>query len=120
MASARCREPQIALHGFSMELELLQKKASAATELLKVLANEHRLLVLCQLMSGEKTVQELEELVGIRQSALSQHLAILRREKLVMTRRQAQFIYYSLSSEETSAVIKTLYNIYCTPRGKAK
>lgn len=95
---------------------MLQKKASEATELLKVLANEHRLLVLCQLMSGERTVQELEELVGIRQSALSQHLAILRREKLVRTRRQAQFIYYSIASRETMAVIQSLYQIYCAPK----
>ena len=103
-----------------MELELLQEKASAATELLKVLANENRLMVLCQLMQGEKTVQELEELVGIRQSALSQHLAILRHEKLVTTRRQAQFIYYSLTSEETLGIIKALYQIYCVPKARNK
>ena len=96
-----------------MEIEQLQKKASEATELLKVLANEHRLLVLCQLITGEKTVQELEELVGIRQSALSQHLAILRREKLVKTRRQAQFIYYAITSDKTVAVLNSLYEIYC-------
>lgn len=99
-----------------MNVELLQDKATSASELLKVLANKTRLLILCQLFDGEKPVNELEELVGIRQSALSQHLAILRRERLVKTRRQSQFVYYSLASDEAKAIMGALYNIYCVPR----
>jgi DNA-binding transcriptional ArsR family regulator len=91
----------------------LQKKASSASTLLKVLANENRLLLLCQLVIGEKTVNELAETVGIRQSALSQHLAILRREGVVSTRREAQFIFYRLSSEDSLSIMSTLYEIYC-------
>jgi DNA-binding transcriptional ArsR family regulator len=101
-----------------MNIALLQNKASVASGLLKVLANESRLLILCQLFEGEKRVNELEELVGLRQSALSQHLAILRRERVVKTRREAQFVYYSLASEEAKSVIGTLYELYCAPRKK--
>ena len=103
-----------------MNVALLQDKATSASELLKVLANETRLLILCQLIDGEKPVNELEELVGIRQSALSQHLAILRRERLVTTRRQAQFVYYSLASEEAKTIMGALYDIYCAPKKKTK
>jgi DNA-binding transcriptional ArsR family regulator len=103
-----------------MNVALLQDKAASASELLKVLANETRLLILCQLIDGEKPVNELEELVGIRQSALSQHLAILRRERLVKTRRQAQYIYYSLASDEAKMIMNALYQIYCAPKKKAR
>jgi ArsR family transcriptional regulator, virulence genes transcriptional regulator len=99
-----------------MKIELLQDKAQAASSLLKVLANEARLMILCQLIDGEKPVNELEEKVGLRQSAVSQHLAILRHERLVKTRRQAQFIYYSLASPEAKAVVGALYKIYCGSR----
>ena len=99
-----------------MNIALLQKKASSASDLLKVLANETRLLVLCELLEGERAVNELEEHLGIRQSAMSQHLAVLRRERLVTTRRQAQNIYYSLASEEVRSIMKALYDIYCAPR----
>jgi DNA-binding transcriptional ArsR family regulator len=99
-----------------MNIALLQDKATTASALMKVLANESRLLILCQLVDGDKSVNELEGLVGLRQSALSQHLAILRRERLVRTKREAQFIFYSLASPEVRAIMKTLYQIYCTPR----
>src|SRR5882724_5737186 len=99
-----------------MKIELLQDKAAAAAGLLKVLSNEARLMILCQLIDGEKPVNELEEKVGLKQSAVSQHLAILRHERLVKTRRQAQFIYYSLASPEAKAVVSALYKIYCGAR----
>ena len=70
-------------------------------------------MILCQLVPGEKCVSDLEEIIGLSQSALSQHLARLRRDTLVQTRREAQTIYYSLSGEEASAVIETLYSLYC-------
>lgn len=70
-------------------------------------------MILCQLSTGEKTVGVLEALVGLRQSALSQHLAKLRREGLVKTRREGQHIYYSLASPEALRVIETLAGLYC-------
>lgn len=96
-----------------MELDRLQENARRASALLKAMSNEHRLLILCQLLHGEKSVGELERLIGLSQSALSQHLARLRRDSLVQTRRVAQTIFYSLSGEEASAVIDTLYGLYC-------
>ena len=96
-----------------MNLERLQNNARRASTLLKAMSNQHRLLILCQLVPGEKCVSDLEKVVGLSQSALSQHLARLRRDNLVNTRREAQTIYYSLTGEEASAVIETLYSLYC-------
>ena len=98
-----------------MELEMLQDRTAVASKLLKAMSNQHRLMILCQLVQGEKCVGELEAVVGLSQSALSQHLARLRRDTVVKTRRSAQTIYYSLSGEEAGAVIRTLYNLYCDP-----
>lgn len=96
-----------------IELEKLQEKAHRASLLLKAMSNEHRLMILCQLLKSERSVGELERIVGLSQSALSQHLARLRRDQLVKTRRSAQTIYYSLSGNEVPAIIDTLYNLYC-------
>jgi DNA-binding transcriptional ArsR family regulator len=91
----------------------LQKKAGRATSLLKALANSSRLLILCQLAEGEKSVGELERRVRLSQSGLSQHLALLRRKGIVATRREAQSVYYSLTSQEAAAVMATLYKMFC-------
>lgn len=104
---------QNVLAGDAMELEHLQESARRASALLKAMSNEHRLLILCQLLAGERSVGELERLIGLSQSALSQHLARLRRDNLVQTRRAAQTIYYSLAGNEAAAVIETLYGLYC-------
>ncbi|KJS44360.1 MAG: ArsR family transcriptional regulator [Rhodospirillaceae bacterium BRH_c57] len=96
-----------------VDFEQLQENARRASALLKAMSNEHRLLILCQLSRGEKSVGELERLIGLSQSALSQHLARLRRDSLVQTRRSAQTIFYSLKGEEASTVINTLYGLYC-------
>jgi ArsR family transcriptional regulator, virulence genes transcriptional regulator len=100
-----------------MELEKLQESARRASALLKAMSNEHRLMILCQLLPGEKSVGELERIIGLSQSALSQHLARLRRDSLVTTRRQAQTIFYSLAGCEAREVIDTLYGLYCKPEG---
>ena len=97
----------------SERLKTIQENALRASTLLKAMSNQHRLMVLCQLVPGEKCVSDLEQIIGLSQSALSQHLARLRRDNLVSTRREAQTIYYSLSGEEASAVIETLYSLYC-------
>jgi DNA-binding transcriptional ArsR family regulator len=96
-----------------MTLSEMQQAAGQGSALLKALANERRLLILCQLADGEKSVGELVTVVGLDQSALSQHLARLRRQGLVRTRRASQTIYYSLASEEAHRVLKLLYELYC-------
>ncbi len=99
-----------------VDIDALQPKAVEASRLLKSLANERRLLILCHLTGGERSVGELEKLVDLSQSALSQHLARLRRDGLVKTRRQAQTIFYSVASTEAAEVLTTLYGIYCAPQ----
>lgn len=96
-----------------MEIEQLEDKAGEASGLMRVLSNQWRLLILCHLTQGEHSVQQLQKLVGLGQSALSQHLAILRYEELVATRREAQSIIYSIASPEAEELLSTLYNIYC-------
>lgn len=96
-----------------MEIEQLTDKANEASGLMRVLSNQWRLLILCHLTQEEHSVQQLQELVGLGQSALSQHLAILRYEGLVGTRREAQSIIYSIASPEAEKLLSTLYDIYC-------
>lgn len=93
--------------------EAMRKHAGEAARLMKALGNENRLMVLCALVDGELSVGELHDRVDLSQSALSQHLAVLRREKLVTTRREAQSIYYSLSSSAAGNVIELLHDTYC-------
>jgi len=95
------------------KLTELHDMAEKACELLKAMANEWRLMILCQLAEGEKTVSELQGLLGLSQSALSQHLAILRREKIVRARKHAQSVSYSLSGDEATKVMETLHGLYC-------
>jgi DNA-binding transcriptional ArsR family regulator len=101
-----------------MHVVKLQACAQPACALLKSIGNEHRLLILCELVGAEKSVGELVRLVGLSQSALSQHLARLRRDGLVRTRREAQTIFYSIASDEALAVLSQLYALYCS--GPAK
>ncbi len=96
-----------------MDINDLKQNAQRASELLKAMSNEKRLMILCYLAEGEKAVGEMEKLVGLSQSALSQHLARLRRDGLVKTRRASQTIYYSLSGGEAAAVMGTLHSLYC-------
>ena len=99
------------------DIDLLEKKASQAAKTLKSLSNKWRLLILCQLVKGEKSVGELLEIVDLSQSALSQHLAVLRETDLVSTRRESQSIYYSLKGDEVATILAALYQVYCTPAG---
>lgn len=103
-----------------MDINDLKQNAQRASELLKAMSNEKRLMILCYLAEGEKAVGEMERLVGLSQSALSQHLARLRRDGLVKTRRESQTIYYSLSGGEAGAVMETLHSLYCCAPGEAK
>ncbi len=92
---------------------VLETKALAVAKFLKSMANPARLLVLCQLADGEKSVSELERAVPLSQSALSQHLALLRRAKIVTTRRAGQNVYYLLTSPEAIDVMHTLCDVFC-------
>ncbi len=85
-----------------------------------MLANPHRLRILCELHKGEQSVSSLEQAIGISQSALSQHLAKLRGAGLVATRREAQSIYYSVADERAAKLLPVLYEIFCVPSVKPR
>ena len=91
----------------------MRQHAGDAARLLKALANDRRLLVLCMLAEGERAVGELNTMLDLSQSALSQHLAVLREEGLVTTRREAQTIYYSLAEGPARDIIGVLHKTYC-------
>ena len=103
-----------------VDLAELQRAAAAASSLLKVLANQDRLLLLCQMTQGEYCVSELEELTGVRQPTLSQQLTVLRDEAMVSTRREGKQIYYQIANTEAMAVMQVLYEQFCRPRKEAK
>lgn len=96
-----------------VDLVSMRDNAKEATALLKALANENRLMILCYLDGKELSVSELNESLDLSQSALSQHLAVLRRDNLVKTRRESQTIYYSLNGDRASTIIRTLHQMYC-------
>lgn len=93
--------------------ESMRVHAADAARLLKALGNENRLMLLCLLVEGERSVGELNTRLALSQSALSQHLAVLREDGLVQTRREAQTIYYSLVEGPAQRIIDTLHDIYC-------
>ena len=97
-----------------MELVKLEEQTEKASALLKALANEKRLMIVCILSKGEKNVGDLEQFIGLSQSALSQHLARLRRDGIVDTRREAQTIYYSIKDEAVPKLLGCLATIYDT------
>ena len=103
-----------------MQYNEIHSKADQATDLLKALANRNRLMILCVLTEGEKSVGALAKTLGIRETVVSQHLALLRKDGLVQPRRDAQTIHYSLAGSEARRVIETLYEIYCAPVRQAK
>ncbi|MBX9893981.1 MULTISPECIES: helix-turn-helix transcriptional regulator [unclassified Nitrosomonas] len=95
------------------DMAALHASASDACALLKILANEDRLLILCELSRGTRNVGELEEILGIHQPTLSQQLTVLREENLVETERKGKYIYYTLASKEAIKVMETLFDLYC-------
>jgi DNA-binding transcriptional ArsR family regulator len=98
-----------------MNAEIMEAAADRASDLLKALSNRHRLLIICQLIDGERSVGDLAEFLGLRDSTVSQHLALLRKDGLVSARRDAQTIYYSIASDPAREVLAALYRVYCTP-----
>ena len=100
---------------FAEAIHPLEAKAEEVAAILTAMANPKRLVVLCTLVAGERSVGDLAEIVRLSPAALSQHLARMRALRLVATRRDGQTIYYSLASAEVRAVLETLYRVYCAP-----
>jgi DNA-binding transcriptional ArsR family regulator len=98
----------------------LQDNARRAAGLLKAMSNPSRLVILCQLAEGERSVGNLEEEVGLSQSGISQHLAVLRREQVVVTRRDKQTVFYSLASDDIVKLMHTLHDVFCKPARPAR
>ncbi len=94
---------------------IMESAADRASDLLKALSNRHRLLIICQLIDGERSVGDLAAFLSLRDSTVSQHLALLRKDGLVLARRDAQTIYYSIASDPARQILKTLYQVYCAP-----
>lgn len=96
------------------DMELMMQSACDASNMLKALSHEGRLMILCHLVTGEKSVTELEELLSARQAAVSQQLARLRLEGLVRPRREGKTIYYSLSDDRPRQILEVIYQLFCS------
>ncbi|MGR6833189.1 ArsR/SmtB family transcription factor [Aliivibrio wodanis] len=96
-----------------MNLKMMEENAPQAVALLKAMANERRLFILCLLLEGELSVGQIAEKLELSQSALSQHLGWLRKDELVSTRKESQTVFYSINSEEVKSVIQLLHELYC-------
>ncbi len=96
-----------------IEAEKMSHATDGAVGLLQSLGNKSRLMIMCQLIDGEKSVGQLSGLLQARESTVSQHLALLRKDRLVATRRQGQTIFYTIASDPARRVLETLYEIYC-------
>lgn len=98
-----------------IDADAMREAVDQASELLKALSNQHRLLILCRLVDGEKSVGQLADFLGIRDSTVSQHLALLRREGIIIGRRDGQTIWYRIESDVARQVVKVLYGSFCLP-----
>jgi ArsR family transcriptional regulator len=113
--AANRKDADIAAGGVApVDPQRMAVAAAKACELMKTLGHKDRLMVLCHLSSGEKSVGELATLLQIPQSPLSQHLARMRKESLVKTRRDAQTIYYSIASGEAARIVALMHELYCS------
>jgi DNA-binding transcriptional ArsR family regulator len=99
---------------------LMEASSEVAEGALRTLANRHRLMILCQLIERERSVGELATLLKLRDSTVSQHLALLRKDRFVAARRDGQTIWYTLASEPARRIIEMLYEIYCVPARPAR
>ena len=96
-----------------MNINDMKKNATRASTLMKALSSETRLMLLCQMNDGERSVSELAQTLDLRASSVSQQLSLLRKDNLVSTRREGQTIFYSLHGAEAKNIISALYNLYC-------
>ena len=97
------------------DFETLMEQARHAGDLMKALSHESRLLILCILVEGEKSVSELEDIMNMPQAAVSQQLARLRFDRLVTTRRNGRMVYYSIANDEVTQLVEMLYEFFCKP-----
>ena len=93
----------------------MRANARQASELMRALANENRLMILCQLVPGERSVGDLAEALDLRQATVSQQLALLRKDGLVAPRRDGQTVYYALAGDAARRVLDVLYELFCAP-----
>ena len=107
--------PKLTSDASPEEMKQMVEQARKASDLLKAMSHESRLLILCLLAEGERSVSELENIMSMPQAAVSQQLARLRFDRLVATRRDGRQIYYRIASEEVSRIVGQLYDIFCSP-----
>ncbi|WP_425043493.1 ArsR/SmtB family transcription factor [Primorskyibacter sp. S87] len=105
--------PQFSTDMSEDELDKMVTNATTASNFLKAISHEGRLMILCHLVTGEKSVTELEELLSARQAAVSQQLSRLRLEGLVVPRRDGKAIYYSLADERPRRILEVVYDLFC-------
>ena len=99
----------------TMDPAQMRANAGRASALMRALANENRLMILCQLVPGERSVGDLAEALDLRQAAVSQQLALLRKDGLVAPRRDGQTVYYALAGDAARRVLDVLYELFCAP-----
>lgn len=99
----------------NIDVKQMEAAAEGASELLKALANRHRLMLVCQLSGRERAVGDLAAALNLRDSTVSQHLALLRKDGIVGTRREGQTIYYSIASASARSIVEVLYKHFCSP-----
>lgn len=99
----------------SFDAKSMRAAVDQASDLLKAMANRHRLLILCQLIDGEKSVRQLAIFLGVRDPTASQHLALLRRDRIIAARRDGQTVWYRLASGPARSVMQSLHTAYCAP-----
>ena len=112
--------PRLKKNASPEEIADLMTQARKASEMLKALSHETRLLILCLLSEGEKSVSEIEEIVSLPQATVSQQLARLRFDKIVTTRREGRMIYYRIADSDVNTVIESLYDLFCKPARQKK
>ena len=112
--------PKLKKNASPEDIADLMTQARKASEMLKALSHETRLLILCLLSEGEKSVSEIEEIVSLPQATVSQQLARLRFDKIVTTRRDGRMIYYRIADSDVHSVIESLYDLFCKPVRKHK
>jgi DNA-binding transcriptional ArsR family regulator len=113
-------QPQIAVDSDHFDIDALEAQASRASSLLGAMCNQTRLMLLCQLVEGERSVNELAARLAAPQSTVSQHLALLRREGFVAARREGQTHFYSLAGDEARAILETLQALYYAPQDESR
>ena len=111
---ARTRLPVFDADICAEDMDKMVKNAQAASNFLKAISHEGRLMILCHLATGEKSVTELEDLLSARQAAVSQQLSRLRLEGLVTPRREGKVIYYSLTDDRPKQIMEVVYDLFCT------